>query len=527
MLRERILDFDGDGRFDVLLRINHWCTGAGSGGFGCFADLSLLRQAADGTFVEPIENPFAGLQIEEQELYAEEIEITDWNRDGLPDIVFLKLGCCRYYFGPTYIEHVVSRSVLPHDQFNPFKHIDLEGEELHIADVNSDGHADVIVAASDCSGHSTNSICSADGSLRLYKSEAGQNLKQVPDAFQNVSETTFGPFRVALVDWDQDGDYDLIVAAFDGRLHYHEIIEGSWQEESQTNVFGKVTFPTHVRRQPYFNVTSGIEQVERGVNRAQPVPVDWDRDGDYDLVLAPEGWYWERLADGSLLRHPLEQSPFRNVPGGAWRFVDCDGDGDVDLVTEGMVACERDGDSLKCDADFLCLGMNLSDFKTGLRERVYSFDFATLSHPGYLRPELVTAQYNDRQIGLWSAGFCTPPDACYKKGICQAGSEECACIAGHELQDCSGCEPNFFSVLKAGGQMHDCTACPGANGEVCHSRGVCFDDFRAKASADSWITAFWAIGNGSCNLDEVVSFISEQCTHPKLSQERNRLNHSE
>ena len=524
--REKMVDFDSDGRLDVLLRVNHKC-----GRYACTADFLYCHQSPDGTFVEPIENPFANIRIIEAEEYYEEIEFADWNSDGLQDIFFIKLGpSIGRSASADYMEQVVLRSVLPHAQFNPFKHIDLQDDELHLADVNDDGQAHLVIADNNCNGQS-GPYCQTGGPLplRLYQYKAGLNLKEVTGAFQNVTETDLGPFRVALVDWDQDGDSDLLVAAFDGRLHYHEMIGGKWQAETEPSVFANITFP--VMAEPIswteYNDTSGQwEEIERSYPRqtkVQPVPVDWDNDGDIDLVLGPEGWYWERLADGTLLEHPLERSPFRNVSGAevwsvtafsgggvdsradaAWRFVDCDLDGDWDLVRTSsryeehyrMQACEHDGSSLKCDPDFICLGMNLSDFRAG--ERVYSFDFTDLD--GDRRPELLTGQ-NGGGIGLWSAGFCTPPDACHKKGICQPESETCACIAGHELHDCSGCEPNFYSVLKAGlGQMHNCKACPGSGGEVCHSRGVCFDDSRAKALANSSTAAFMAIGNGSCDL---------------------------
>ena len=479
MPRQKILDFDGDGRFDLLLRVNQGCIG-----YGCSADFLYLHQAADGTFVEPIENPFAGIAIWEAEKYVEEIDITDWNSDGLPDIVFMKKN--RFAMdpddiNPEYIEHVVLRSVLPHSHFNPFKYIDLQGEELHLADVNSDGHADVVLADSNCNGltgwgRGPAPCLSGSGlPLRLYQHVAGLNLKEVPGAFQNVTETELGPFRIAIIDWDQDGDHDLLVAAFDGRLHYHEMIGGSWQEESQPTVFANITFPVmsgEVRHESEYNATSGTwDEFEREIPRqrqVQPVPVDWDGDGDNDLVLAPEGWYWERLSDGTLLEYPLKQSPFRNASlqtlsssghsDAAWRFVDCDGDGDLDLVRKStsywdywpIEACEHDGSSLICDSDFLCLGMNLSDFGTG--SRVYSFDFADLDGDG--QPELVSGQSDDRLMSVWSVGFCTPSDACLKKGICQPDSQACACIAGHELHDCSGCEPHFYSIPRAGlGQM--------------------------------------------------------------------------
>ena len=318
--REKIVDFDGDGRLDVLLLVNERCY------YGCRFDILYLHQAADGTFVEPIENPFADITFFSEAGSKPSIEIADWNLDGLPDL-FLISGGSRGH--PRYFEQVVHQSVLSHSDFNPFRYIDLSHcEELHVADVNSDGQADLVIAHNDCNGiwgPDTSSSARDPSKLRLYLYETGLNMKEVTGAFQNVTETELGPFRVALVDWDQDGDSDLLVAAFDGRVHYHEMIEGKWQEETELAVSANVTFPV-----------PPIPQYTRSAHlMVQPVPVDWDNDGDIDLVLGPEGWYWERLADGTLLEYPLEQSPLRNLShdkSAAWRFVDCDLDGDWDVV---------------------------------------------------------------------------------------------------------------------------------------------------------------------------------------------------
>ena len=71
--------------------------------------------------------------------------------------------------------------------------------------------------------------------------------------------------------------------------------------------------------------------------------VDFDGDGDMDLFLGPpDGRYFEQLANGTLREYPLEQSPVKSVlmkqPSEGndedltWQFVDCDDDGDADLI---------------------------------------------------------------------------------------------------------------------------------------------------------------------------------------------------
>lgn len=492
-------------------------------------------------------SPLSGFELRIREEYAQEVQIVDWNSDGLLDLLMINCDWIYFRLEPDYYEHTLVQSVLPHSQFNPFKYIDLHGDEMHLTDWNLDGHVDVVVADGSCNGAGTYAtFCAKKGALplRLYQHESGKNLQEAPVAFQNVTSTHVGPFRIAVVDWDGDGDSDLIVAAFDGRLHYHEMVAGSLQEESAASVFANITFPTQVAacncwssssKHPQGCCTDSDVYLKPRKRLVQPLAVDWDNDGDLDLVLGPDGWFWERLDDGTLLEWPLDKSPFGNMSEASddlfgdhdldhdlvWRFVDCDGDGDFDLLRlrlrespvrePHLQACRHDGAVLKCDVDFTCFGMNLTDFHGLLSSggdmnaigAMYTFDTGDLDGDG--KAELVSAHTRDNRMWPWSPGFCTPPDACHKKGLCQADSEVCACITGHDLQDCSGCEAQFYSVLRGGlGQMHDCAPCPGSNGEVCHGRGTCFDDFQAKALADSSSAVLMAHGNGSCSCSETI-----------------------
>ena len=61
---------------------------------------------------------------------------------------------------------------------------------------------------------------------------------------------------------------------------------------------------------------------------------------------------------------PVEENPFQSLPGTAatdlqWRFLDCDADGDLDLIrldeSQRVSACERQGNALNCSSDFKCL----------------------------------------------------------------------------------------------------------------------------------------------------------------------------
>ena len=257
---------------------------------------------------------------------------------------------------------------------------------------------------------------------------------------------------------------------------------------------------------------------------AQPVVVDFDNDGDMDLFLGPpDGRYFEQLVDGNLREWSLEQSPVRNVmklqtyvweadghvytrnyTDITWRFVDCDGDGDFDLLRvrhfyKGAVqACKHDSThTLRCDDNFSCLGTNLSRFK-GIWEGIRHLDLGNVADG---RLKFISTHWSRKTAVLWSAGFCIPVDPCHKKGWCLARQTRCSCIVGHELDDCSGCEPHFYSAQQKVGQMHTCKACPG-DGQVCYGRGRCFDDVTAKAPSQEATAVLMALGNGSCICNE-------------------------
>ena len=129
------------------------------------------------------------------------------------------------------------------------------------------------------------------------------------------------------LDWDADGDVDLIYRDFRKRLH--------WIEQLQNGTLS--------RPRPLL-----------GHDARDYVAADFDGDGDIDLVIAPEGkegWeYYERREDGSLEELFEEDSPF---PYSLWKRLlpstltdlskieyaglysalgDWNGDGAVDLV---------------------------------------------------------------------------------------------------------------------------------------------------------------------------------------------------
>jgi hypothetical protein len=152
------------------------------------------------------------------------------------------------------------------------------------------------------------------------------------------------------VDWDKDGDIDLICGDEDGRVALVE----------------------HVKRDvdrsgPLFEVPRYFQQVAADVKfgaLVTPVSVDWDHDGDDDLVCGNTAGYVsfiENLADGDrprwdrpeLVQRPFEDSvtPVRRMAGkngsiqgpceAKWGYTtlsvaDWNGDGNLDVVMNGI-----------------------------------------------------------------------------------------------------------------------------------------------------------------------------------------------
>ncbi|CAK8995424.1 LINE-1 retrotransposable element ORF2 protein (ORF2p) (Long interspersed element-1) (L1) (Retrovirus-related Pol polyprotein LINE-1) [Includes: Reverse transcriptase [Durusdinium trenchii] len=226
----------------------------------------------------------------------------DWNSDQLPDVlVGIQWSGTDYWALSEYFQHTVDRDLMRNSQLDTYEDFESKSGEFMVVDWNDDGYEDIVVF------------------------EASAAVK---------------PGGNAIVDWDKDGSLDLLISARDGKLHYYQMANGSLREEPR-HAFSDIRTPK--------DTFSGWPVRH---HLAQPVVVDFDNDGDMDLFLGPpDGRYFEQLVDGNLREWSLEQSPVRNVmklqtyvweadghvytrnyTDITWRFVDCDGDGDFDLL---------------------------------------------------------------------------------------------------------------------------------------------------------------------------------------------------
>ena len=198
-------------------------------------------------------------------------------------------------------------------------------------------------------------------------------------------------------------------------------------------------------------------------------------------------------------------------------FLDCDGDADLDVLVLArkrdppLRACENDGaGAWLCSDEFRCLGTDLSSWRPSDFGELGEIEAVSVGSSSDGGLSLMVAHQS--RVVLWTAGFCEPDDPCNQKGFCLQGQPRCECKAGHELQDCSRCEPNYYTASLDGRWTQNCKKCFGEGGHVCYGRGSCFDDVRAAkepASSDFWISwgldprndwaaALTAMGNGSC-----------------------------
>jgi hypothetical protein len=224
-------------------------------------------------------------------------------------------------------------------------------------DLNADGHLDYLTATFDGSPHVA--YGSAEGyatpvrlkdaqgerilisSIWNYKAKKHENLgRSMPDG-QARSERCISALAF---DWDNDGDFDLLLGSYEGGHLYRQMNEGTNKEPKFT---GK-----------NIAVMAGDKPFAVSGKMTAPRLLDWDGDGDLDLIAgsfgdsyshngAGGGVYLSRNtgkagqpAFGALETLIAPQAkggtePTRPDAGLYVDAVDWDGDGDLDLVVGG------------------------------------------------------------------------------------------------------------------------------------------------------------------------------------------------
>ncbi|CAE7884001.1 unnamed protein product [Symbiodinium necroappetens] len=572
----KLVDWDGDNRTDLIIAsgdlLNH------------LGNLRYFQQAPDGQLLE-----LTGADSPFHMISAVEFETADWDEDGDQDLF---VPCGRGYSHRTgwcYFEQLQNSSLSPRTGVaNPLSGLPIDrGNRVQAVDWDGDGDLDILYSrylsspklysrAADMSlvdrggmdflraGFDSVVVAAdfdGDGDCDVVKMEkhwsdgqvtSFEFLEQVPDPTLKQRSGTDNPFAEIqtdgavfpeFVDWDGDGDVDLLLGTGMGSMRFFERrADGTVEEKIGTlNPFHAV------------NVSG----------RAVPKAIDWDSDGQLELVVgARDGslHFFKQTSNGSLYALTGQANPFQNltVRGfAAPEVVDWDGDGDLDLFlgsstgrdfeTDGcgvfyyeqldnatfhgrcfltltqknyivFYVAPRAGDwDRDGDVDLLLIGSTKVDsmfppniwYFERLASDSFSESWSEHSMSNYLEvgpfaglpawgARVSIADWDkdgdwDVLLGLqyFEGGWCKSPGSC-QHGMCDPATGTCKCWTGYDQADCSGCGSGYFRIGKSAvyqptevALTRKCSPCPGIllHGTACSSRGQCHDAKHAQELA--------------------------------------------
>ena len=195
-----IADVNGDGYPDLV--VANWCASyysCGNGGNG--GEVSVLLGNGDGTFQAPVSYSSGGL-------YAFSVAIGDVNGDGKPDLVVVN-ACpsgsdCSGSPSTGVVSVLLGNGDGTFQSAVTYSSGGYWARSVAIADVNGDGHPDLVVA-NDCASYGS---CGNGGVVTVLLGN-GDGTFQPPLGFSSgATDATW----VAVGDVNGDGEPDLVVA---------------------------------------------------------------------------------------------------------------------------------------------------------------------------------------------------------------------------------------------------------------------------------------------------------------------------
>jgi len=252
--------------------------------------------------------PFSEHSITKDSKTASGLFVQDIDSDGDIDLLGNKL-----FWWENDGDFVFSEHIIPTETNSSF----VKG-----FDIDSDGDVDIVTYVDHDDNPDGNT-----GKLLWWENDGDQNF--TPSLIINTTliSTNYSP---VIVDLDQDGDGDLIYATI-GHLYWCEFTDSGWVSHT---------------------ILSSISSSFKGLEDI--VPGDFDGDGDLDIVVPNDYynpslnysydalWFWENDGTTNFPTH------FKIADGYAGnrdlKAVDFDDDGDLDLLSAGVGWLENQGD---------------------------------------------------------------------------------------------------------------------------------------------------------------------------------------
>ena len=306
----RAADLDGDGDPDIV-KANE------------FQPNNILLNDGQGVFSNAPSGTLPAVNKD-----SEDVVVADFNGDGHPDLVFCSED--NITLGQTNVHEYYFGDGAGHFSAAPFQLPDSEANAVINADLNDDGHSDLLFGNK---GTTTVLINNGDGTF-------ANESNRVP-AIQRTTQD------LALADVDSDGDPDLMAGNEDGNLLFINDGTGHFADES-------------------------AQRLPQGVNMETRKLTFGDVDGDNDLdvfvsnvAFIPGKNPQNRLYLNNGTGH-FSDATANNLPADTYHtidaiFEDADLDGDLDLVLGNVFgaplrAYRNDGTGIFSDATSELLG---------------------------------------------------------------------------------------------------------------------------------------------------------------------------
>lgn len=322
----RQVDYDQDGDLDLILAIDDWTDYGWDNAFNeagvwtngpLHGTVYLIEQEAANTYKKPVPVLAGGQQIDNYSISGALFE--DFDGDGDLDLI---LG--EFVDRLSWIENTGTRK---HPNYATPEFLKIEGEVLHLdlemivptaADMDQDGHMDLVVGIE-------------DGRVVYLRNTGKTNsdgpIFQKPEYLrQEAQHLKFGalvtPFSV---DWDQDGDEDLICGNTAGHIGFIENLDGGnppqWAEPKYLQADGK----TILIQAGENGSIQGPAEKKWGYTTLSVV--DWDNDGLLDIlynsIWGKVGWFKNIGVPGKPVlaaSQPLEVAWPGDNPKPAWNW---------------------------------------------------------------------------------------------------------------------------------------------------------------------------------------------------------------